>query len=173
MCGHTAITLKAIKQWNELQNFVKTDAFSPEMTYSKLIKSIKSYIEKQYTKYSNYYYNTCSVKLTPHLLLVKLQHRFGIYISPLYHSAVIVYLLIHALFIIYCHCCYYYYYYYYYLFTSFFSPFSLFFLFFSINCFYLFIYFFSFFFFFFIGLAYCVSTAIQVFLLASEFNINI
>ena len=133
MCGHPAITLKAIKQWNELQNFVKTDIFSPEMTYSKLLKSIKTYIEKQWTKNSNYYYNTCSVKLTPHLLLVKLQHCFGIYISPLYHSSIIVYLFIHALFIIYCYCCcyyYYYYYYYYYLFTSFFSPFSLFFLFF-------------------------------------------
>ena len=145
MCGHPAITLKAIKQWNELQNFVKTDIFSPEMTYSKLLKSIKTYIEKQWTKNSNYYYNTCSVKLTPHLLLVKLQHCFGIYISPLYHSSIIVYLFIHALFIIYCYCCYYYYYY---LFTYFFSPFSLFFIFFSINCFYLFIYFFFLFLFF-------------------------
>ena len=45
--GLNSITLKAIKQWNELQNFVKTDIFSPEMTYSKLLKSIKTYIEKQ------------------------------------------------------------------------------------------------------------------------------
>ena len=39
--------LKAIKQWNELKNFVKTDMFSPEMTYSKLLNSIKAYIENQ------------------------------------------------------------------------------------------------------------------------------
>ena len=45
--GSNSITLKAIKQWNELQNFVKTDISSPEMTYSKLLKSQKTYIEKQ------------------------------------------------------------------------------------------------------------------------------
>ena len=43
-----SITLKAIKQWNnKLQNFIKTDIFSSEMTYSELLKSIKTYIENQ------------------------------------------------------------------------------------------------------------------------------
>ena len=80
------MTLKAIKQWNELQNFVKTDFFSPEMTYILLFQTLKvksinvglkpSYIENQWTKNSNYFYyhNTFSVKLTPHLLLIKLLH---------------------------------------------------------------------------------------------------
>ena len=45
--GSNSITLKAIKQWNELQNFIRTDIFSPEMTSFKLLKSIKTYIEKQ------------------------------------------------------------------------------------------------------------------------------
>ena len=45
--GSNSVTLKAIKQWNELQNFLKTDIFSPEMTYSKLLNSIKTYIENQ------------------------------------------------------------------------------------------------------------------------------
>ena len=80
------MTLKAIKQWNELQNFVKTDFFSPEMTYILLFQTLKvkfinvglkpSYIENQWTKTSNYFYyhNTFSVKLTSHLLLIKLLH---------------------------------------------------------------------------------------------------
>ena len=45
--GSNSITLKAIKQWNELQNFVKKAIFSPETTYSKLLKSIKIYNENQ------------------------------------------------------------------------------------------------------------------------------
>ena len=164
--GSSSITLKAIKQWNELQNFVKTDIFSPEMTYFKLLKSIKTYIENQQTKSSNYYYNTFSIKLTPHLLLIKILHCFGMYISPLYHSLVIICLFIYS---------YIFYHYHYYLFVFLFL-FSFFFvLFFSINCFYLFNYLFfsSSFLLPFIGLAYCVSTTIQVFLLASKFNINI
>ena len=110
--GSNSISLKAIKQWNELQNFVKTYLFSTND-------------------------NTSSVKLTP---LIKLLYGFGMYISPLYHSLVII-CIYSCMFYYYCYY-YYYYYYYYYLFTSFFSPFSLLFIFFSINCFYLFIYFF-------------------------------
>ena len=34
-----SIKLKAVKQWNELQNFAKRDIFPPEMTYSKLLNS--------------------------------------------------------------------------------------------------------------------------------------
>ena len=45
--GSNSITLKAIKESNEMQNFVKADTFSPEMTYSKLLKSLKTYIENQ------------------------------------------------------------------------------------------------------------------------------
>ena len=87
-------------------------------------------------------------------------------ISPLYHSLVIICLFIYS---------YIFYHYHYYLFVFLFL-FSFFFvLFFSINCFYLFNYLFfsSSFLLLFIGLAYCVSTTIQVFLLASKFNINI
>ena len=84
--SNSTMTLKAIKQWNELQNFVKTDFFSPEMTYILLFQTLKvksinvglkpSYIENQWTKNSNYFYyhNTFSVKLTSHLLLIKLLH---------------------------------------------------------------------------------------------------
>ena len=63
-----------------------------------------------------------------------------------------------------------------YFFTSFFSLFLFFFFFFffqSIVFIYLAIYFFLPLFYFSLGLAYCVSTAIQVFLLTSKFNINI
>ena len=115
--GSNSISLKAIKQWNELQNFVKTYLFSTND-------------------------NTSSVKLTP---LIKLLYGFGMYISPLYHSLVII-CIYSCMFYYYC-----YYYYYYYLFTSFFSLFLLFFfyffIFFLISCFYLFIYFFPLFFF--------------------------
>ena len=40
--GSNAITLKEITQWNELQNFIKTEIFLPEMTHIKLLKSIKT-----------------------------------------------------------------------------------------------------------------------------------
>ena len=40
--GSNSITLKAIKQWNEMQNFVKTDILSQEMTYFKLLKIYKN-----------------------------------------------------------------------------------------------------------------------------------
>ena len=42
-----SITLKAIKQWNKQQKFIKTDIFSSEMTYSEFLISIKTYIENQ------------------------------------------------------------------------------------------------------------------------------
>ena len=45
--GSNSTTLKAVKQWNEQQNFAKIDIFSPDMTYSKLLNSIKAYIENQ------------------------------------------------------------------------------------------------------------------------------
>ena len=34
-------TLKAIKQWNEMQNFIKIDIYSPKMTYSNFLKSVE------------------------------------------------------------------------------------------------------------------------------------
>ena len=90
------------------------------------------------------------------------------YVSPLYHSLVIICLFIYS----------YIYLFIYFLlirFLFFFSFFFLFFFSFLINCFYLFSYllFLPLFLFLFIGLACCVRTAIQVFLLASKFNINI
>ena len=45
--GSNSITLKAIKQWNEIQNFVKIDIYSPKMTYSKFLKSVENYIESE------------------------------------------------------------------------------------------------------------------------------
>ena len=30
------------KQWNEIQNFIKTDIYSPKMTYSKFLKSVEN-----------------------------------------------------------------------------------------------------------------------------------
>ena len=38
--GLNSITLKAIKQSNEIQNFVKIDIYPPKMTYSKFLKSV-------------------------------------------------------------------------------------------------------------------------------------
>ena len=45
--GSNCITLKAIKQWNETQNFAKIDIYSPKMTYSKFLKSVENYIESE------------------------------------------------------------------------------------------------------------------------------
>ena len=45
--GSNSITLKAIKQWNEIQNFIKIDIFSSKMTYSKFLKSVENYIESE------------------------------------------------------------------------------------------------------------------------------
>ena len=42
--GSNSITLKAIKQWNEIQNFVKIDIYYSKMTYSKFLKSVENYI---------------------------------------------------------------------------------------------------------------------------------
>ena len=39
--------MKAIKQWNEIQNFVKTDIYSPKMTYSKFLKFVQNYIKSK------------------------------------------------------------------------------------------------------------------------------
>ena len=92
------------------------------------------------------------------------------YVAPLYHSLVIIYLFIYLFIHIYL---------FFLLFIriplSFLFLLSSFFKIFLANCFYLFNYpfFLPLFLFLFIGLAYCVSTAIQVFLLASKFNINI
>ena len=36
---------KAIKQWGEIQNFIKFDIYSPKMTYSEVLKSAENYIE--------------------------------------------------------------------------------------------------------------------------------
>ena len=42
--GFTSITLKPIKQWNEILNFIKIDTYSSIMTYSKFLKFIENYI---------------------------------------------------------------------------------------------------------------------------------
>ena len=54
--GSNSIRLKAIKQWNELLNLSKQISFLQKW-HSKLVKSIKTYIEKQ-SKNGNYYHNT-------------------------------------------------------------------------------------------------------------------
>ena len=45
--GSNSITLKAIKQWNEIKNFIKTDVYSHKMTDSKFLKSVENYIESE------------------------------------------------------------------------------------------------------------------------------
>ena len=45
--GSNFITLKAIKQWNEVQKFIDIDIYSPEMTYPKFLKSVLKHIETQ------------------------------------------------------------------------------------------------------------------------------
>ena len=45
--GSNSITLKAIKQWNEIQNFIKIVIYSPKMIYSKFPKSVENYIESK------------------------------------------------------------------------------------------------------------------------------
>ena len=35
------------KQWNEIQNFIKIDIYSPKMTYSKFLKSFENYAESE------------------------------------------------------------------------------------------------------------------------------
>ena len=45
--GSNSITLKAIKQWNEVQKFIDIDIYSPEMTYPKFLKSVLKHIETQ------------------------------------------------------------------------------------------------------------------------------
>ena len=45
--GLNSMTLKAIKQWNEIQNFIKINIYFPKMTCSKLLKSVENYIESE------------------------------------------------------------------------------------------------------------------------------
>ena len=45
--GSNSITLKATKQWNEVQKFIDIDIYSPEITYLKFLKSVLKYIESQ------------------------------------------------------------------------------------------------------------------------------
>ena len=40
-------TLNAVKQWNEIQNFIKIDTYSPKITYSKFLKYVENYIESE------------------------------------------------------------------------------------------------------------------------------
>ena len=47
-----SITLKAIKQWNEIQNVIKIDIYSPKMTYSRFLKSVENY-------FVIYYHESC------------------------------------------------------------------------------------------------------------------
>ena len=42
-----SIALKAIKQWYEIQNFIKIDIYSSKMTYFKFLKSVENYIESE------------------------------------------------------------------------------------------------------------------------------
>ena len=46
-CFYNSITLKAKKQWNEVQNFIKIDIHSPKMTCSKFLKSLENYIKNE------------------------------------------------------------------------------------------------------------------------------
>ena len=41
------LTLKAIKEWNEIKNFIKIDIYSPKITYSKFLKSVENYTESE------------------------------------------------------------------------------------------------------------------------------
>ena len=50
--GSNSITLKAIKQWNEIQNVIKIDIYSPKMTYSRFLKSVENY-------FVIYYHESC------------------------------------------------------------------------------------------------------------------
>ena len=45
--GSNSITLKATKQWNEIQNFIKIDIYSPKMTYYEFLKSFENYAESE------------------------------------------------------------------------------------------------------------------------------
>ena len=43
--GSNSITLKSTKQWNGIQNSIKTDIYSPKITYSKFLRSVGNYIK--------------------------------------------------------------------------------------------------------------------------------
>ena len=45
--GFNSITLKAIKLWNEVQEFINIGIYSPEVTYPKFLKSVLKYIKSQ------------------------------------------------------------------------------------------------------------------------------
>ena len=45
--GSNSVTMKTIKQWNKIQNFIKIDIYSPKLTYSKFLKSAENYIESE------------------------------------------------------------------------------------------------------------------------------
>ena len=45
--GSNSITLKTIKQWNKIQNFIKIDIYSLKMAYYKFLKSFENYIESE------------------------------------------------------------------------------------------------------------------------------
>ena len=42
-----SISLKAIKQWYEVQKFIATDIYSPQMMYPRFLKSVLQYIKSQ------------------------------------------------------------------------------------------------------------------------------
>ena len=43
--GSNSVTLKAIKQLNEIQNFIKIDIYFAKVNYSKFLKSVENYIK--------------------------------------------------------------------------------------------------------------------------------
>ena len=45
---HSHCYTEAIKQWNEIQNFMKIDIYFPKMTYSKFLKSVENYIKSKH-----------------------------------------------------------------------------------------------------------------------------
>ena len=45
--GSNSITLKTVKQRNEIQVFSKIDIYSPKMTYSNFQKSVENYIKSE------------------------------------------------------------------------------------------------------------------------------
>ena len=45
---HSHCYTEAIRQWNEIQNFMKIDIYFPKMTYSKFLKSVENYIKSKH-----------------------------------------------------------------------------------------------------------------------------
>ena len=59
--GSNSVTLKAIKQWNEIQNFVKIDIYSPYI--SKICRKLywKWTVSNKHKSYAIYYHESCLI----------------------------------------------------------------------------------------------------------------